>query len=128
MKKVCPAVWFLGICWTVALLGLAIAPGCTTTQQKTTYQTLGVLEQSSTAAVDGYYALVIRGTLPTNDVPRVTRAYNVFQAAIAVAIDGAAANTNALAPPSLVTLSQDLVNLVNTVTATATATNHTTTP
>lgn len=89
--------------------------GCTTNQQKIALNTLGTLEQTTTAAVDAYDSLVIKGTVPTNDVPRVSKAYNTFQASMLVALDAVQFNTNAVSPPSLVVESQDVINLITTI-------------
>lgn len=94
----------------IGLLGLMAA--CTTTQQRVAVNTLFSLEQGATAAVDGYDSRVIKGVLPTNDVPRVSALYNKFQASMLVALDAVQFNSNAIAPPSLAVESQDLVNLI----------------
>ena len=93
-----------------------ILAGCTTPQQTVTYNTMSGLEQSVTAAVDAYDALVIKGAIPTNDVPKVTRAYNLFQASFVIALDAARYNTNAVAPPNLAVEAGDVINLINTIT------------
>ncbi len=94
----------------IGLMGLMGA--CTTSQQQVAVNTLFTLEQTATAAVDGYDSLVIKGTVPTNDVPKVSALYNKFQASMLVALDAVQFNSNAIAPPSLVVESQDLVNLI----------------
>ncbi|SRR5579862_24188 len=99
----------------VCVLLSALATACTTNQQTLAANTLSTLEQSATAAVDGYDTLVIQGNLPTNGVPTVTKAYNDFQAALMLALDGVQYNTNAVAPPALTVEAQDLVNLINTI-------------
>jgi hypothetical protein len=90
---------------------------CTTTQQTTSYKTLFSLEHSTVAAYDSYAALVIRGTLPTNDVAKVSKAFNVFQASALPALDAVQYNTNALAPDALIIEAQDLINLITTIKA-----------
>lgn len=96
-------------------IGLCSLPqGCTTTQQTTAYKTLYSLESSTTATYQGYLDLVIKGTVATNDVPKVAKAYNAFHAGALVALDAVAYNTNALAPANLVIEAQDVVNLINT--------------
>lgn len=106
----------------VFALSLSIGPalllfqGCTTSQQTTAFKTLGTLEDTTTAAVDQYYAGVVKGTFSTNSMATVSKAYNDFQAAMALAIDAVQNNTNALAPPNLVQESTDLINLITTAT------------
>lgn len=97
------------------LLSIATIVGCTSTQQRIAINTLSTTEQSVTAAVDAYDTLVIKGQLPTNDVPKISAAYNKFQAALIVAEDAVQYNTNAITPPALVVEAQDVINLINTV-------------
>lgn len=109
MKKLAvPAILFL------LALGLCALPqGCTTTQQTAGYKTLYSLESTTTAAYSAYLDLVIKGSVPTNDVPKVAKAYNLFHSGALVALDAVAFNTNSLAPANLVTEAQDVVNLIN---------------
>lgn len=101
---------------TLICLALAMAiVGCTATGQRRALNTIGGIETSSTALVDGYFTLVIKGKLPTNDVPVVSRAYNSLQSSIKMSLTIVQNNTNALAPASLITESMDLANLVNQV-------------
>lgn len=97
---------------TVSLVGCG---GCTTSQQTTAFNTLYTVEHTTVAAYDGYLTSVIKGTTATNDLPKVSKAFNTFQKSFLVALDAAQFNTNALAPASLVTESQDLLNLLTTV-------------
>lgn len=92
-------------------------PGCTTSQQRIGYNTIYSLEKVTTAAYDGYIGEVIQGRTPTNDVPKVSKAYNSFQTAMIVAIDGVEFNTNSLAPANLERLSQDLFDLIRSINA-----------
>jgi hypothetical protein len=89
--------------------------GCTSTQQRVAFNTLYSVEQTTTAALNSYDTLVIKGSVPTNDVPRISAAYNTFQAAFLVALDAAQFNTNAIAPPALIVEGQDVVNLITTI-------------
>jgi len=92
------------------LPGLAIIQGCTTSQQRIAFNTIGTLETATTAAVDGYFLAVTKGDVPTNGVPVVSRDYNKFQGGVIVALDLVQNNTNALAPASLQQLSTDLIS------------------
>ena len=114
-SKTGPLVIFI-LCVGLALGGTAIiTAGCTTNQQKIAYNTLYSVEKSTTAAYDGYIDSVIKGISTTNGVPRVSRAYNTFQASFLVALDAAQFHTNALAPSALIVESMDVINLINQV-------------
>lgn len=88
--------------------------GCSTNQQSTAYKTIFGLEKTVAAADSAYLDLVIAGKVPTNDVPKVTKAFNQFQADVTLALDAVQFNTNALASASLITESQDILNVINT--------------
>ena len=92
-------------------LVLVIA-GCTTSSQRTEVNTIGTVEQTATLAVDDYFSLVIKGTLPTNSVPIVAQAYNDLQAAGKLAEDASMNGTNALASSSLIIEASDLGALI----------------
>jgi len=96
-----------------ALVAIAIA--CSTTQQRQALNTIGGVETTATVAVDSYYTLVIKGQLPTNDVPKVSKAYDSLQASVRLALTIVQNNTNALAPSNLVLEQMDLLNLVNNI-------------
>lgn len=96
---------------TVAL----IATSCTTSSQRTAYTTIFSVEQTATATVDGYFALVIKGTLTTNSVPLVSKSFNDLQAACKIAADASEFGTNALAPASLTIEAADLGTLINNI-------------
>ncbi len=104
------------------LVGVAGLVGCKLSQQQVSYNTIASLESVTTAAYDGYSQYVI-STLntpapATNAVPQVSKAFNDFQAAELIALDAVQNNTNALAPASLVTESEDVINLINSVKST----------
>ncbi len=92
-----------------------IIAGCTTTSQRTTYNTIATVEQTATLAVDDYYSLVLKGTISTNGVPTVSKAFNDLQAAATAATITAESGTNALAPASLVLEASALGTLITTV-------------
>ncbi len=98
-----------------AFLVALIFVACSTTQQKTALVTIGALEASATGAVSSYYALVIKNQLPTNGVPKVSHAFNSFQASARLALEIVQQNTNAIAPGALVIESRDLLDLVNVI-------------
>jgi hypothetical protein len=96
----------------VCFLGSVIITGCTAPQQQVTFNTLYTVEHATVSAYDGYIELVIAGTVPTNGVPVVSKAFNAFQQSFLIALDVAQFNTNAIAPPSLVMESQNVINII----------------
>lgn len=104
MKKLIPL--FLVVCLFI---------GCTTSQQRVAFNTLYSVEHTTTAAVDVYLDLVVKGSLPSTGVPSVSKAFNKFQASLTIALDVAQFNKNALAPESLIVEANDVVNLINTL-------------
>jgi hypothetical protein len=108
--------FFQAVCITVALtfgtLTLVSTPGCTTSQQTTTYNTLFSLEKSVTAAYSVYVDLVIAGKAPAANLASISQKYNLFQASFKVAADAAQFNVNALADQNLVTLANDVINAI----------------
>ena len=105
---------------TLCVIGLV---GCTTGTQRTGYNTIFSVEQTATTAVDGYYALVIKGVVTTNSVPMVSQRFNQLQMACTLAADATQAGTNALASATLMQEESDLINLVNALKLTTTITN-----
>lgn len=97
------------------LLPAFLLTGCTATQQRVSYNTLFSVEHSVSAAVDAYDGAVISGSVPTNAVPLVSRAFNQFQASMLIALDAVQFNTNAIAPPALAVEAQDLIHLITTI-------------
>lgn len=90
---------------------------CSTSSQKTAYNTIATVEQTATLGVDDYYKLVLAGTVTTNGVPAVSKAYNDLQAAAQLAASVAASGTNALATGSLVIEASNLGNLITALEA-----------
>jgi hypothetical protein len=93
----------------------AVLIGCTTSQQSTAFKTLASAEATVNLANDSYQTLVIKGAIPTNTVPQVSKLYNDFQASELLALDAVQFNTNALSPTALVVEGQDFVNLINSI-------------
>lgn len=100
---------------TVAIGAASLIIGCSTSQQMTAFKTLSSAEATVNAANDAYQTLVIKGSIPTNDVPKVSKLYNDFQVAELVALDAVQFNTNAVAPPALAVEGQDFVNLLTSL-------------
>ena len=102
------------VAFLATLVALAVSiTACNTTQQRLAYNTLGSLESTATAAVDGYFSATIKGIAATNGIPKVASAYNKFQADMRVAVDLAQNNTNALAGTNLVQEAADVISVVN---------------
>ncbi len=82
----------------IPLLSLTLFIGCmTANQQRTTFNTLGSIEQTATATVTGYYVACAKGFADTNGIPKVASSFNKFQGVMQVAVILAQNNTNALA-------------------------------
>lgn len=91
---------------------IPLATSCSTTQQTTSYNTLYSLEHTTVSAYDAYVAAIIKGKVSTNGLPAVSKAFNKFQSAMALAVDAVQNSTNAIAPPALIIESADLINLI----------------
>lgn len=96
------------------LLSIALLVGCSilSKNQRTVYNTLGSVEQTATAIVQGYYVAAAKGFADTNGVPKVASAYTKFQGVMQVAVMIAQNNTNALAPDNVL---QELATVTSTV-------------
>lgn len=108
-------------CSLPLILALALAAGlvetgCTTSSQRTAYNSIATVEGTASTAVDGYYALVIRGVVPTNQVPVVSQRFNQLQAGLKIAAAASQLGTNSVAPENLVQESLDLIAFVSTLT------------
>jgi uncharacterized protein YcfL len=99
----------------VSSLSLILFIGCSTTQQRTTYNTIFTVEQTATTAVQIYYGLVLEGKVSTNGVPTISKAFNDFQSAASLATITAEQGTNALAPASLILEASSLGQLITNV-------------
>jgi hypothetical protein len=93
-----------------------ILTGCTTTQNTVAYKTIYGVEVSTTAAYDVYASLVIKGTVTTNDVPKISKAYNDFQKATQTSILLSRNNTNAPAPATLIKAANNVIDLIASIT------------
>ena len=91
---------------------LFCAVNCTTTQKKTAYNTLYSLELTTTASYQGYLTSVVKGTIPTNNVPKVSAVYNKFQLGMTEAVTVAQFNWTNLAPATVVGLASDVLNAI----------------
>lgn len=93
----------------VLLIGLCFMIGCA---GNVVYKTINSVELATNAAVGGYFDLVVSGQVRTNEVPKVTKAYDQFQIAIRKAIDAAQFNKNAPATPELIAQSTEILNTI----------------
>lgn len=111
LKSFClaTAILLAGFCASTVIVG------CKSSQQQTAFDTLYSVEQVTVSAYDSYVTLVIQGTVSTNGVPQVSKAFNTFQASCLIALDAVQYNTNALCPPDLLVESQDVVNLITDI-------------
>lgn len=98
----------------VSILAACIIIGCNTSQQTTAYNTIFSLQRTVSASYSGYLDATIKGSVSTNSLPKISKAFNDFQAAAQVAMDAVQYNTNALASPALLTEGQDVINLIKT--------------
>lgn len=97
----------------IVLLTISILVGCTTTQQTTEYKTVAAAEASVSGAYSAYLDLVVTGKITTNSVPRVSKAFNAFQAtANGVVVTRGLFATNA-PPPDLVQAAADAIAIIN---------------
>lgn len=76
--------------------------GCRTpSQQRRTFNTIWSLASVVDTSYKSYLDLVISGNLPTNSVPKVSRAYANFQLDLNVALLLVAGNSNAIPTAAL---------------------------
>ena len=97
------------------VLATVLFTGCNTASQRAAYNTLYSVESTASTAVDGYFALVIKGTIPTNDVPIVSQKFNQIQTACALAAAASEAGTNAIAPANITAELVDLTAFIATL-------------
>src|ERR1035437_7376937 len=94
----------------VPFLALAILRVGCSGLGRTYYNTLASIQVATTGAYNGYLDLVIKGQVKTNDVPLISRDYNLFQTVWGSAVSVAQFNTNAIAPSTVTDASAKLVN------------------
>jgi hypothetical protein len=106
------------------LLSLAFAicavfiAGCTTTAQTTTFNTLQTIETTADASYSTYVGLVIKGSIATNSLPQISKAYNDLHSAIALAATLDQSGTNYLVSTNITVELTSLVNLISAATNT----------
>lgn len=90
--------------------------GCkSTSAQTTTYNTLATVGHTANSAYAAYLDLVIKGSVGTNEVPTISKAYKDFQSTYAVAIAIAQFNPTNAAPQNVVDAANTVVALISTV-------------
>lgn len=99
----------------LALLCSLIILGCTTTAQRTAFNTIGTLDQSAKALTDSYFDLVIHGVVTTNALPQVALRANQFRKALLLASTVAQNGTNALASAALTAELADLTSFIGSL-------------
>jgi hypothetical protein len=89
----------------IPLIALIIAPliGCTTSQQRTTYNSLASIALSVDASMQAYTDLVVRGEVPAEKLREVSKVYNEFQAAYQLALALAQLRPDQPPTPDLIT-------------------------
>lgn len=110
--KLTPKTLFL----SASLVVVAIVVGCTSTTQTTTYNALATIEATADTSYSNYVALVIKGTIPTNSLPTVSKAYNDLHSAIALAATLDQAGTNAIVGTNVTAELTALITLITTAT------------
>lgn len=97
----------------LAMACIALYDGCKN-PQATALNTLSTAELTTKAAYDGYLAAVVKGTASTNDVPKISRLFNTFQADMVIAVVAVNGNTNAVAPASIIAEGAAVVSQITT--------------
>jgi len=97
------------------LLAGGLIVGCQSPPQVVAYNTINTVEQTATVAVNDYFQLAIKGTVSTNGIPTVAKAFNDLQTAGALAAAASQAGGNALASSNLVVEASSLGALITTL-------------
>ncbi len=83
--------------------------------QRNSYTTIYSVEQTASAAYDGYVDEVIAGRVATNDLPAVSLRFNQLQIAARLAAKASEAGKDGLAPATLVAEAADLTAFIATI-------------
>lgn len=99
---------------TVSLVGCG---GCITSQQTTAIKSLASVEATTVSTYDAFCQNAIiesaKGpTTATNRLPQVSQAFNLYQMGARAALAAALGNSNSVAPPSVQSQSQTVLNLI----------------
>ena len=90
--------------------------GCHTPVQRTAFNTIYSVETGASTALDGYYALVIKGVVPTNDVPNIASLYDKLQADCTIAAAAAQNGVSSTATPELIAQAFSFTSTIATLT------------
>lgn len=80
------------------------------------YNTLASIQVTTSAAYDGYLDMVVTGKVKTNNVPAISKDYNMFQTVWMGAVAVAQFNTNAVAPSAVTDASIKVLNDITSAT------------
>lgn len=89
--------------------------GCKTPVQRTAYNTISSVDQAASLAIDAYYALVIKGVIPTNSVPQVSDAFNKLHTDCIIAAAAAQNGISSTATPDMLLQLSNLTSLISAV-------------
>lgn len=95
----------------ILLFLLCVALSCAT---RGTYNTIAATHAAVKSSYDGYMDSVIRGETRTNDVPIISKGFNLFLSAERVAIDAAQGNTNGPVTADMAAKAGALITDINT--------------
>lgn len=111
----------LSLILALALAVGALETGCTTSSQRTAYNSIATVEGAASTAVEAYYATVLPHVANgeaynTNQVIEVSKRFNQLQTGLKLAASASRLGTNSVAPANLVQESADLVTFVTSIT------------
>lgn len=110
-SRICGLI-LVSMLFTVPSLVILTGPGCSTSQQRITVNTLKSVADTTDAAVKTYLDQVVAGKIKTNDVPSVMARYSEFQAAFNIALIAATLNTNAPPTPEVIANSANVKSAI----------------
>jgi len=97
---------------TIVLVSIMVIVGCKSPPDRIAYNTIGSIDATATAAYDGYADMVISKQIGTNDLTKVSHAYNDLKHGLLIAATSSAQGTNALVPLNLFSNATELANLI----------------
>ena len=97
----------------IPFLALLVLVGCMTAG-RTAYTTLAAIEATTTQAYRSYLDFVVAGQIATNNVPYISKDYNIFKMVWGQAVAVAQWNTNAAAPSDVINASAKVILGVST--------------
>lgn len=91
-------------------------PGCTTTQNRITYQTLYGIGLATSKSYQAYNDLVVAGKIPASTLEPMCKIWDKYRVAYIAAVDVAKTNLNAPAPQDVIDLSNSLIAAIAVLT------------